>query len=142
MDVGQRLKKERLRLGKSQAEIAAEIGIAKKSQTNYELGHSAPAAAYLAAVAAVGIDVLYVLTGVPSPSIDAGEAELLRRYRAASPEIRAAVFGVLGVIASPAAPGGGAVAIHGGTQNQVIAGGQKVDTLTLHVGRQKKGGPK
>ena len=138
MDIGQRLKKERVRLGKSQAEIAEEIGIAKKSQTNYELGHSAPSAAYLALAADVGIDVLYVLTGVSSPSIKAGEAELLRRYRAASPEIQAGVFALLGAVVAPAlnAPD---VSISGGEQGQVITGDAKQRKVTINIGSKKRG---
>lgn len=126
----------------SQAELAAEAGIAKKSQTNYELGHNAPAADYLAAIAMAGVDVLYVLTGVPAPIANAGEAELLRRYRAASPEIRAAVFAALGAVLTPSAGHQPAVAISGGEQGQVVAGDSKQERLTINVGGKKRGARK
>ena len=134
MEIGARLKSERIRLGKSQAELAAATGVAKKSQTNYELGHSAPSAEYLAAAAYAGIDVLYVLTGTYSPHVSGDEAQLLRRYRDSSPEVRAAVLGALG-IAAVATPAG----VQIGNASQVITGGD-VDqrNAQFHIGAGKK----
>jgi len=141
VDIGQRLKKERVRLGKTQAELADELGIAKKSQTNYELGNASPSAVYLARAALAGIDVAYVLTGTHSPgSASAGdEAELLRRFREASPELQAATLRTLGAGASPGAKEGSRVAIGGGEQGQVFAGDARQESVNIRVGGKKKG---
>lgn len=144
MDIGQRLKKERQRLGMSQAEMAGELGIAKKSQTNYELGHNAPAASYLSAAARIGVDVCFVLTGVPSPQMGGSEAELVRRFRAASPELQAAALAALGAATfmgisngSGSKPSTG-VAIHGGEQGQVFGGDARQENVSIRVGGKKK----
>lgn len=82
LNIGERLREERVRLGYNQAELAAIAGVAKTSQFNYEKGERSPDAAYLAAVAEKGVDVLYVVTGVRQP-VNADElspeaVELLR----------------------------------------------------------------
>ncbi len=61
--VGERLRAERERLGVNQTDFAEAGGVSKVSQFNYESGRRAPDAAYLALVAALGVDVGYVLTG-------------------------------------------------------------------------------
>lgn len=85
LNIGERLKEERVRLGYNQADFAAIAGVAKTSQFNYEKGERSPDAAYLAAVAEKGVDVLYVVTGErkpqPADSLTAAEAELLNHYR-------------------------------------------------------------
>jgi transcriptional regulator with XRE-family HTH domain len=139
VDIGQRLKRERLRLGKSQAEMADELGIAKKSQTNYELGHAAPSAPYLAGAARLGIDVVYVLTGATSQALAGDEAELLRCFRASSPELQAATLRALGSAAVPGGAAGNRVAIGGGEQGQVFAGDARQENVNIRVGGKKKG---
>lgn len=67
LNIGERLKEERVRLGYNQADFAAFAGVAKTSQFNYEKGDRSPDAAYLAAVAGKGVDVLYVVTGERTP---------------------------------------------------------------------------
>ncbi|AGA74263.1 helix-turn-helix domain-containing protein [Pseudomonas putida HB3267] len=67
LNIGERLREERVRLGYNQADFAAIAGVAKTSQFNYEKGERSPDAAYLAAVAEKGVDVLYVVTGVRLP---------------------------------------------------------------------------
>lgn len=68
--IGIRLKESRERLGKTQsefAEIAADFGapgVTRQSQAKYEKGLATPSAAYLAGIAATGVDVLYILTGI------------------------------------------------------------------------------
>ncbi|WP_178125774.1 helix-turn-helix domain-containing protein [Pseudomonas sp. EMN2] len=85
MNIGERLKEERVRLGYNQADFAAIAGVAKTSQFNYEKGDRSPDAAYLAAVAEKGVDVLYVVTGArlpqPTDSITASEAEFVQLLR-------------------------------------------------------------
>ena len=69
ISIGERLKEVRVAMGMSQtefAEIAADAGVpgaTRQSQANYEKGRQMPSAAYLAAIAAEGADVLYVVTG-------------------------------------------------------------------------------
>ncbi|TBU78183.1 helix-turn-helix domain-containing protein [Phytopseudomonas daroniae] len=85
MNIGERLREERVRLGYNQADFAAIAGVAKTSQFNYEKGERSPDASYLAAVAEKGVDVLYVVTGKRTPeaadAISASEADLLDHFR-------------------------------------------------------------
>lgn len=85
MNIGERLKEERKRLGLNQADMAALAGASKTSQFNYEKGERSPDAEYLAAAAAQGVDVLYVITGnralPPADSLTAEEVEFLHHYR-------------------------------------------------------------
>lgn len=64
--IGERLRKERERLGLNQTAFAEAGGVQKRAQINYEKDERFPDAGYLAAVAAVGVDVLFVLTGTQS----------------------------------------------------------------------------
>ena len=67
--MGVRLKEIREALALSQTEFAQIAGNAgvpgatRQSQAKYEKGLATPSAAYLAAIAAAGADVLYILTG-------------------------------------------------------------------------------
>ncbi|BBL69713.1 helix-turn-helix domain-containing protein [Methylogaea oryzae] len=60
---GERLRKERQRLEMNQTQFAALAGVQKQAQINYEAGKRSPDADYLAAIAAAGADVQYILTG-------------------------------------------------------------------------------
>lgn len=66
MNLGERIKNERRRLEYSQTDFAALGGASKGSQISWEKGLSAPNATTLAAWVAVGLDVVYVLTGESS----------------------------------------------------------------------------
>lgn len=85
LNIGERLKEERVRLGFNQADFAAIAGVAKTSQFNYEKGERSPDAQYLAATAAIGLDVLYVVTGQRTPALASSfsddEADLVAHYR-------------------------------------------------------------
>ncbi len=59
----ERLAKERHRLGMNQTTFALAGGAGRASQANYESGKRFPDAAYLAAIAKIGVDVQYILTG-------------------------------------------------------------------------------
>lgn len=85
LKIGERLKEERVRLGFNQADFAQVGGVAKTSQFNYEKGERSPDALYLAKVAGVGADILYIVSGhrTPcAPPLETNEALLLSRYRA------------------------------------------------------------
>ncbi|MDB5995272.1 MAG: Transcriptional regulator, Cro/CI family [Pseudomonas sp.] len=66
MDVklGARLKEERKRLKLGQREFGACGGVAANAQWIYEKDGRAPNANYLVGIRKIGVDVLYVLTGV------------------------------------------------------------------------------
>lgn len=97
--ISDRLKEARELLGLSQQAIADKCGIAARSQRNYESGERSPDAVYLAAIAAVGVDIRYVVTGerdyTPPPSMSAEELTMLNYFRDASPEVRRAALGAL-----------------------------------------------
>src|SRR5471030_1162642 len=65
-EMGARLRQERKRLGYSQREMGLVGGVAANAQGKYESGERVPKADYLAALASVGVDVLYVLTNTRS----------------------------------------------------------------------------
>ncbi len=122
-DFSERLKAERDRLRLSQAAMAKAGGVGLNSQSNYENGHRSPDAAYLERIAALGVDVAYLVTGVrarpASASVEAGrqdgdaagetvmrevtreEAALLDNYGAADERGRAAARSVLDALAQP-----------------------------------------
>ena len=85
-EISARLKEEREALGLSQQALADACGISARSQRNYESGERLPDAAYLAAIAALGADVLFVLTGQRSRPASASaelrpdQAALLDNY--------------------------------------------------------------
>lgn len=88
MNFGERLKEERVRLGCSQEAMGAIGGVRKLAQHNYEKGERAPDSTYLAAIAAAGADVLYILTGERTANaaqgLRADEQLLLEVYDALS----------------------------------------------------------
>lgn len=104
LNIGERLKEERVRLGFNQADFAALAGVAKTSQFNYEKGERSPDAEYLAAVAEAGVDILYVVTGNRTPqtsaSISEAESRVLEQYRSMSAESRASVERVAEALAN------------------------------------------
>lgn len=64
MNIGERIARERKRLGQSQAGFAKKVGVSLSSQKRYESGERTPDVEYLAAIAPVGIDINYVLNGI------------------------------------------------------------------------------
>jgi transcriptional regulator with XRE-family HTH domain len=94
--IGERLREERERLGMNQTQFAALGEVSKRAQITYEKGESTPDAAYLNAMAKVGADVQYIVTGVRSvAALMKDETELLEHYRAASIDVKAAAIGAL-----------------------------------------------
>lgn len=99
MSIFLRLRNERERLGFSQEAFGALGGVQKRAQINYEKGERHPDSAYLAAIAAAGADVLYILTGqrtggataAPAPALAPDEEILLDNYRNCPPDARAAI---------------------------------------------------
>lgn len=91
MGIGSRLREERERLGLNQEGFGQLGGVRKQAQLLYEKDERKPDSDYLAAVAAAGVDVLFVLTGLRQsnlPAQDAGEQRLLENFRRCSPAAR------------------------------------------------------
>lgn len=96
MTTGERLRDERKRMGLSQSGMGERAGVTKMSQINYEKDARAPDATYLAAIAAAGADIQYILTGTPSAqALTRDEVELLAAFRAAPLAVKAAAIGAL-----------------------------------------------
>lgn len=75
ISIGERLREQRELMGKSQTEfasiaVAAGVpGATRQSQAKYEKGLASASAAYMAALAAQGVDVLYILTGARNAAV-------------------------------------------------------------------------
>lgn len=97
MEFFERLREERKRLKLNQTQLAALAGTTKNSQLNYEKGNVCPNAVYLAAIAAAGVDVQYVLTGQRSaePVLTPEEKAVLAAWQKASQAVRAAALAAL-----------------------------------------------
>lgn len=85
VEIGARLQAERKRLDMTQDQFAAVVDVSKRTLASYESGTREAGAGLLSLAAAVGVDVLFVLTGAPSPRAadslapeEAGFVELLR----------------------------------------------------------------
>lgn len=105
MNIGQRLKEERERIGMSQTEFASVASASKHAQINWEKGETTPNANALAAWAAIGLDVLYVVTGLRAggheqpveadmtrtAALSAEHQELITHYDGSSPNDQAAI---------------------------------------------------
>ena len=74
IEIGRRLRQERKRLGLSQKAMGELGGVAANAQGKYESGERAPRADYLAALAAAGVDVLFVLTSRRSARVQIDSA--------------------------------------------------------------------
>lgn len=106
MGIGDRLREERERLGMNQEAFGAIAGVRKQAQLLYEKGERHPDAQYLAAIAAAGADVLYILTGRRSQAVaevellPAGDRILLDNFHRAPAAVQAGVKTTLGAFAS------------------------------------------
>ena len=114
MEFFDRLREERKRLKLSQTQLAEVAGTTKNSQSNYEKGKVCPSATYLVAVATVGVDVQYVLTGQRSGTTMLTEEDraLLTLFHQAPSTLRQAALAVLA-----AAQTGGIGGVHVGRDN-------------------------
>ena len=85
----------------TQPHVAVLTGVGKTTVINWEKGLSSPTAVQLAALAEVGLDVLYVVTGnysggaKPAPTLSAEEETMLDYFRSASKDVRRAAMGAL-----------------------------------------------
>lgn len=63
MSIGERIAEERKRLGFTQLAFAEKLGISISSQKRYETNDRAPNIHYISAIADIGADIGYVMTG-------------------------------------------------------------------------------
>jgi transcriptional regulator with XRE-family HTH domain len=101
--IGLRLKEERARIGISQTEMAKHGGVLLRAQQNYEKGERSPSAEYLAGIAAIGADVLYIITGIRTPkgndSLSQDEVRLVKNYNQSGSDDKAAAQQLLSTAA-------------------------------------------
>lgn len=92
--IGTRLREERERLGLTQEAFAVAGNAARRTLIDWEKNVSSPTAVQLSALSAIGVDVLYVVTGKRSSttsSLAPDEAALLDNYRHSPKEAQAAL---------------------------------------------------
>lgn len=84
MQIGDRLRTERERLGLTQTEAAALCGVAFRTYCDYEAGKTEPKASALSNLNKYGLNVMYILTGqlITNSDISVEEQKLLENYRA------------------------------------------------------------
>ncbi|MDR6711745.1 transcriptional regulator with XRE-family HTH domain [Pseudomonas hunanensis] len=103
---GARLREERERLGLTQRVFGDIGGVEPNAQGKYESGERTPRVDYLAAVAAKGVDALYVISGqrTPAPldSLTCDEDRLLGAFRALPANDQAALWHLVGRLRSEA----------------------------------------
>lgn len=97
--IGPRLREERERLGMTQRVFGDIGGVEPNAQGRYESGERMPRVDYLAAVAAKGVDALYVLNGVRTPvplhGLSAQESDVLNALRGLAEADKAAIVHLL-----------------------------------------------
>lgn len=64
--IGERLKEERERLGYTQDNFSAAAGAKRRTLVDWERNVSSPTAVQLSALAGIGVDIQYVVTGIRS----------------------------------------------------------------------------
>lgn len=101
--IGPRLKEERERVGRSQEQFAEAGGVSRRTVLAWEKGEQFPNAAFLATASAMGVDVLYVLTGNRMHPVEStlspDESALLDNYKHADEDGRSAARRVLDALA-------------------------------------------
>ena len=117
--IGARIREERNRMALPQEAFGAIPGVTNQAQIKYEKDERHPDTLYLAAIAAAGADVLYILTGQRSgvaaaaPVVAEPAAQLSRRalavaqnYEATSEEGKKIIEAAAFAAAKPAAKRG------------------------------------
>ena len=143
-DFSERLRTERKRLGLNQEKFAVLGGVKKDTQLNYENGSRKPDSDYLGAIAAAGVDVLYLLTGEFASSVlPEDEKELLSGYRGLDIRGKAGVLGMIDGMSSassiPApARNGPHVELHGKVGQQITGNISAPQTFNMGGGRKRK----
>jgi len=96
MGLPERLKEVREGKRLNQEAFGALGGVSLKTQNRYESGGRKPTFEYLEALAAAGVDVIYLLTGRRDPKLlTEDERKLLRAFNDMGDEGRSALLGSL-----------------------------------------------
>ena len=96
--IGDRIREERERLGFSQPAFAGLAEASKGSQISWEKETAYPNAKVLSVWARIGVDVSYLVTGIPSANtsvLTADEQDMVQLFRAAPIAVNAAAMGAL-----------------------------------------------
>lgn len=103
LQISERIREERERLGIGQRELVERAGLKIRTYANYELGETTPTADAIIKLGDAGIDVMYLLTGRRSePCLMAHEQALLDLFRKLDERGRGAVFGAAYGYTNPA----------------------------------------
>lgn len=105
---GGRLREERERLGQGQAELAAATGVKHRTYQDWERGVATVSAEFLALAATLGIDVLYVITGVRNSmaeGLDPLRRAVMDSFNRCSPEKQIEAVQYMALLAAGVAPG-------------------------------------
>lgn len=105
---GARLREERERLGPSQAEMSAATGVKPRTYQDWERGIASVSAEFLSLAATLGLDVLYVVTGVRSSEakgLDPLRRAVLDSFDRCSPEKQIEAVQYMALLAAGVAPG-------------------------------------
>ena len=101
--MGKRLREERARLKKEQPEMADMLGAKRRTYQDWERGISAVSSECLGVAAALGVDVMYVLTGQRLQPVESTltpeERALLDNYQHSDEEARRSARLVLNALA-------------------------------------------
>lgn len=105
--IGDRLRLERERLGLTQPAFAEAADAKKRTLIDWEKGVSSPTAMQLAAMAVLGVDVLYVVTGdrsKPSAGLPRDQQALLNSYAMCSEPARRTLLQTAALLAAGVSP--------------------------------------
>lgn len=96
MDIHERLREERERLGLSQAAVSTRLAVGKNTYLRYETGETSPTARHLAELDRMGMDVYYIVVGERTGNeLGAEYGNLISAYSKCSEELRGAALAVL-----------------------------------------------
>lgn len=100
--IGDRIREERERLGiKNQTEFGQLGGVERNAQSQYERNIRCPDAEYLRKIAAMGVDILYVVTGTRATHasvLSDDERRLLTIYRGLQHDDKMALSRIVSLI--------------------------------------------
>lgn len=100
--IGQRLTEERKRLGFNQPDFGELGGVKKGTMINWEKDTTSPTGNFLAAIAKIGADINYIITGIRTEkNLDPRETALIDNYRNSSEKDKKVIESVAFTTAKP-----------------------------------------
>ncbi|MCL2160694.1 MAG: helix-turn-helix domain-containing protein [Betaproteobacteria bacterium] len=95
--IGSRLKEAREKLGMDQVRFAEELGIPRNSLHRYETDDQVPGGKVLAKLADLGVDIVYILRGGNSLSVEitTTEMRLIHDYRMSHKDVKKGIKALL-----------------------------------------------